>query len=148
MLKMHKPNVSVKHKDEFEGIFIVEPLERGFGHTLGNSIRRVLLSSIEGVGITRIKMDNISHEFAVVDGLKEDILEFIANVKMIVFKMQGDGPALLKLKKSTQGEIKASDIKLPSEVEIVNPDMYIGTLGDKASINVELVLEKNKGYKS
>ena len=148
MLKMHKPNVNVKHKDEFEGIFILEPLERGFGHTLGNSIRRVLLSSIEGVGITRIKMDNVSHEFSVVDGLKEDILEFIANIKMIVFKMQGDGPALLKLKKSTRGEIKASDIKLPAEVEIVNPDMYIGMLGDKASIDVELVLEKNKGYRS
>jgi len=93
-------------------------------------------------------MDNVSHEFSAIDGLKEDILEFIANVKMIVFKMEGDGPALLKLKKSTQGEIKASDIKLPSEVEIINPDMYIGTLGDKASINMELVLEKNKGYKS
>lgn len=147
MLKMHKPNVTVKHKDDFEGIFVVEPLERGFGHTLGNSIRRVLLSSIEGVGITRIKIDNISHEFTTVDGLKEDILEFIANLKAIVFKMEGDGPALLKLKKATAGEIKASDIKLPSEVEIINPDSYLGTLAEKGNITMDFVLEKNKGYK-
>lgn len=146
MLKMHKPNVTVKHKDEFEGIFIIEPLERGFGHTLGNSIRRVLLSSIEGAGITKIKMENISHEFSTVDGLKEDTLEFIANLKSIVFKIQGDGPAVLKLKRTTPGEIKASDIKLPSEVEIINPDTFIGTLADKGKIDMELVLEKNKGY--
>jgi len=74
LLKMHKPNVNVKHKDEFEGIFVIEPLERGFGHTLGNSIRRVLLSSIEGVGITKIRLENVSHEFSTIDGLKEDQL--------------------------------------------------------------------------
>ena len=148
MLKMHKPNVTVKHKNDFEGIFVVEPLERGFGHTLGNSIRRVLLSSIEGVGVTRIKIDGISHEFSTVDGLKEDVLEFIANLKAVVFKMDSDGPVVLKLKKNTSGEIKASDIKLSSEVEIVNPDTYLGTLANKSNINMELVLEKNKGYKS
>ena len=145
---MHKPNVTVKHKNVFEGIFVVEPLERGFGHTLGNSIRRVLLSSIEGVGVTRVKIDGISHEFSTVDGLKEDILEFIANLKAVVFKMDSDGPVVLKLKKNTSGEIKASDIKLSSEVEIVNPDTYLGTLASKSDINMELVLEKNKGYKS
>lgn len=148
MLKMHKPNVTVKHKNDFEGIFVVEPLERGFGHTLGNSIRRVLLSSIEGVGVTRVKIDGISHEFSTVDGLKEDILEFIANLKAVVFKMDSDGPVVLKLKKNTSGEIKASDIKLSSEVEIVNPDTYLGTLANKSDINMELVLEKDKGYKA
>ena len=147
MLKMHKPNVTVKHKDEFEGVFVIEPLERGFGHTLGNSIRRVLLSSIEGVGITKMRLENVSHEFSTIDGLKEDILEFIANLKTIVFKMEGEGPALLKLKKTTAGELKASDIKLPSEVEIINPDAYIGTLSEKGKIDLEIVLEKNKGYR-
>ncbi len=147
MLKMHKPNVTVKHKDEFEGVFVIEPLERGFGHTLGNSIRRVLLSSIEGVGITKMRLENVSHEFSTIDGLKEDILEFIANLKTIVFKMEGEGPALLKLKKTTAGEFKASDIKLPSEVEIINPDVYIGTLSEKGKMDLEIVLEKNKGYR-
>jgi len=145
---MHKPNVTVKHKDEFEGVFVIEPLERGFGHTLGNSIRRVLLSSIEGVGITKIRLENVSHEFSTIDGLKEDILEFIANLKTLVFKMEGEGPALLKLKKATAGELKASDIKLPAEVEIINPDAYIGMLADKCKIDLEIVLEKNKGYRS
>ncbi len=147
MLKMHKPNVTVKHKDEFEGIFTIEPLERGFGHTLGNSIRRVLLSSIEGTGITKIRVENVSHEFSTISGLKEDLLEFIANLKGVVFKMQGDGPAVLKLNVNTPGQIKASDIKLPSEVEVINPDYYIATLTDKTELKAEMVLEKNKGYR-
>lgn len=148
MLKMHKPNVSVKHKDEYEGIFIIEPLERGFGHTLGNSIRRVLLSSIEGVGITKIRIEGVSHEFSSIKGLKEDILEFIANLKSIVFRIEGEGPAVLKLKKTSEGEIKASDIKVPAEVEILNPDTFLGTLTEKARIDIEMVLEKNKGYRT
>jgi DNA-directed RNA polymerase subunit alpha len=147
LLKMHKPNVSVKHKDEFEGIFTIEPLERGYGHTLGNSIRRVLLSSIEGTGITKIRIEDVSHEFSTIEGIKEDMLEFVANLKSVVFMMQGDGPAVLKLNKSTPGEVKASDIKLPSEVEIINPDTYISTLTNKGSIKIEMVLEKNKGYR-
>ena len=150
MLKMHKPNVTIKHEDEFnefEESFVIEPLERGFGHTLGNSIRRVLLSSIEGVGITKIKIENVSHEFSTVEGLKEDVLEFIANLKNIVFKMDVDGPVEMKLKKNSQGEIKASDIKLPSEVEVITPDVYIGTLTDKGKIDMTIVLEKSKGYR-
>ncbi|MBN1298746.1 MAG: DNA-directed RNA polymerase subunit alpha [Actinobacteria bacterium] len=146
MLKMHKPNVSKEQKDEFESIFTIEPLERGFGHTLGNSIRRVLLSSIEGAGITKLKVENVSHEFSVIDGLKEDILELIANLKTIVFKMEGDEPVKIRLKKSSAGEIKASDIKLPAGVEIINPDAFVGNLADDAKIDIELTLEKNKGY--
>jgi len=145
---MHKPRVTVEKVADNEDKFIVEPLERGFGHTLGNSIRRVLLSSIEGVGVTRIKFENASHEFTTVKGLKEDVLEFIANLKAVVFKMEADGPLVLKLKKNSGGKIKASDIKLPSEVEIINPDTYIGTLSGKNSLDIEIVLEKNKGYKS
>ena len=148
MLKMHKPNVSIKHKDDFLGEFIIEPLERGFGHTLGNSIRRVLLSSIEGVGITRIRLENIMHEFSTLDGMKEDIIEFIANLKDIVFKMESDEPVLLKLEKKGPGVVKASDIKLSSDVEIVNPDQYICTLTKKGKLDAEIRLEKNKGYKN
>ena len=146
MLKMHKPNVSTEQKDEFESIFTIEPLERGFGHTLGNSIRRVLLSSIEGAGITKVKVENVSHEFSVIEGLKEDILELIANLKNIVFKMEGEEPVKIRLKKSSSGEIKATDMKLPAGVEILNPDIFIGTLADNAKIDLELTLEKNKGY--
>ncbi len=148
MLKMHKPNVSIKHKDDFLGEFIIEPLERGFGHTLGNSIRRVLLSSIEGVGITRIRLENIMHEFSTLDGMKEDIIEFIANLKDIVFKMESDEPVLLKLEKKGPGTVKASDIKLSSDVEVINPDQYICTLTKKGKLEAEIRLEKNKGYKN
>ena len=148
MLKMHKPNVSIKHKDDFSGEFIIEPLERGFGHTLGNSIRRVLLSSIEGVGITRIRVEGIMHEFSTLDGMKEDMIEFITNLKGVVFRMESDGPVLLKLEKKGPGTVKASAIKLSSDVEIVNPDAYICTLTKKGKLNAEIRIEKNKGYKN
>ena len=118
MLKMHKPGVSVQHKDDFSGEFIIEPLERGFGHTLGNSIRRVLLSSIEGVGITRVRIDGIMHEFSTLDGMEEDILEFITNLKGVVFRMESDEPVILKLEKKGPATVKASDISLTSDVEI------------------------------
>lgn len=148
MLKMHKPNVSIKHKDDFSGEFIIEPLERGFGHTLGNSIRRVLLSSIEGVGITRIRVEDIMHEFSTLDGMKEDMIEFITNLKGVVFRMESDGPVLLKLEKKGPGTVKASAIKLSSDVEIVNLDAYICTLTKKGKLNAEIRIEKNKGYKN
>ncbi|MFA5014883.1 MAG: DNA-directed RNA polymerase subunit alpha [Actinomycetota bacterium] len=145
---MHKPNVSIKHKDDFSGEFIIEPLERGFGHTLGNSIRRVLLSSIEGAGVTRIRLENIMHEFSTLDGMKEDIIEFIANLKGIVFKMESEEPVLLKLEKKGPGTVTASDIKLSSDVEVVNTDHYICTLTKKGKLDAEIRLEKNKGYKN
>ncbi len=148
MLKMHKPNVKVKLKDDFHGEFIIEPLERGFGHTLGNSIRRVLLSSIEGVGITQIMMDNTMHEFSTVEGMREDIIEFTANLKDIVFKLEGDDPVILKLDKKGPGEVTAGDISLPAEVEVVNPDSYICTLTKKGNIKVEIKVEKDKGYRT
>lgn len=148
MLKMHKPNVSIKHKDDFCGEFIIEPLERGFGHTLGNSIRRVLLSSIEGVGITRIRVENIMHEFSTLEGMKEDMIEFITNLKGVFFKMESDEPVLLKLEKKGPGTVKASDIKLSSDVEIVNPDEYICTLTKRGKLNAEIRVEKNKGYRN
>jgi len=145
---MHKPNVSIKRKDDFSGEFIIEPLERGFGHTLGNSIRRVLLSSIEGAGITRIRVDGIMHEFSTLEGMREDMLEFIANLKGVVFRMESDEPVLLKLEKKGPATVTASDIKLTSDVEIVNPDRYICTLTRKGKLNAEIRIEKNKGYKS
>jgi DNA-directed RNA polymerase subunit alpha len=148
LLKMHKPNVKVKSKDDFQGEFIIEPLERGFGHTLGNSIRRVLLSSIEGVGITQIKMDTTMHEFSTVEGMREDMIEFTANLKDIVFKLEGDDPVILKLDKKGSGEVTASDISLPAEVEVINPDSYICTLTKKGTIKAELKVEKDKGYRT
>ena len=138
MLKMHKPNVKVKSRDEFQGEFILEPLERGFGHTLGNSIRRVLLSSIEGAGITQIRVENTMHEFSTIEGVREDMIEFTANLKNIVFRMDSDDPVMLKLEKKRAGEVKAEDITLPAGVEIVNPECYICNLTRKGNIKVEI----------
>lgn len=148
MLKMHKPTVNINYISDDEKEFIIEPLERGFAHTLGNSLRRVLLSSIEGAGITRIRIENVKHEFSTIEGLKEDVLEFIANLKGVVFRMEGDIPVVLKLKKEGPATIRAQDIQVPSEVEIINPDAYIGTLTEKGKIKAEMVLEKDKGYRS
>jgi DNA-directed RNA polymerase subunit alpha len=148
LLKMHKPNVKVSSKDDFQGEFVIEPLERGFGHTLGNSIRRVLLSSIEGVGITQIKMETTMHEFSTIEGMREDMIEFTANLKDIVFKLEGDDPVILKLDKKGSGEVTAADISLPAEVEVINPDGYICTLTKKGSIKAEMKVEKDKGYRT
>jgi len=148
LLKMHKPNVKIKEADDFQGKFVLEPLERGFGHTLGNSIRRVLLSSIEGTGITQIKMDNTMHEFSAVEGIREDMMEIAANLKNVVFKMDGDDPVIIKLEKKSAGEVTANDISLPSEVEIINPDCYICTLTKKGSIKAEIKIEKDKNYRT
>lgn len=148
MLKMHKPNVKVKSKDDFQGEFVLEPLERGFGHTLGNSIRRVLLSSIEGVGITQIRVENTMHEFSTIEGIKEDMIEFAANLKNIVFSMESDEPVMLKLDRKTAGEVKAEHITLPAGVEIVNPDCYICNLTKKGTIKAEIRIEKDKGYRT
>jgi len=148
LLKMHKPNVSIKHKDDFCGEFVIEPLERGFGHTLGNSIRRVLLSSVEGVGITRVRVEGAMHEFSTLDGMKEDMMEFITNLKGVVFKVESDEPVLLKLEKRGPAIVKASAIKLSSDVEIVNSDAYICTLTKKGKLNAEIRVEKSKGYKN
>ncbi len=148
MLKMHKPNVKVKSKDDFQSEFILEPLERGFGNTLGNSIRRVLLSSIEGVGVTRIRLENTMHEFSTIEGMREDMIEFAANLKDVVFRMDSDDPLILKLEKKGPAVVKAADISLPSEVEIVNPDCYICTLTKKGSMKAEIRIEKDKGYRT
>jgi DNA-directed RNA polymerase subunit alpha len=148
LLKMHKPNVKVKSKDDFQGDFILEPLERGFGNTLGNSIRRVLLSSIEGVGVTRIRVENTMHEFSTIEGMREDMIEFAANLKDVVFRMDSDDPLILKLEKKGPAVVKAADISLPSEVEIVNPDCYICTLTKKGNIRAEIRIEKDKGYRT
>ena len=148
MLKMHKPNVGIKGKDGFNGEFIIEPLERGFGHTLGNSIRRVLLSSIEGVGITKIRVSNAMHEFSTIEGMKEDMLEFIANLKLLVFKMENEEQAILKLNKKGPSEVTGADIELTSDIELLNPNIYLCTIGKNTNISVEIRLEKGKGYRT
>jgi hypothetical protein len=128
------------------GKFIVEPLERGYGTTLGNSLRRVLLSSLPGVAVTSVKIDVILHEFSTIEGVKEDVTEIILNIKGLTAKITGDGPKVVYIEAEGAGEVNAGSIKCDSEVEILNPEMHIATLGDGARLYMEITLNKGRGY--
>ena len=130
------------------GRFIVEPLERGYGTTLGNSLRRVLLSSLPGYAITSVKIDGVLHEFSTIPGVKEDVTEIVLNLKEVILKINGEGPKTLYVNASGEGEITAGDIKTDSEVEILNPELHIATLNSDAHVNMELTCDKGRGYVS
>ena len=128
------------------GKFVVEPLERGFGTTLGNSLRRVLLSSLPGVAVTSIKIDGIDHEFSTIAGVKEDVTEIVLNIKGLTARINGDGPKTVYIDAEGECEVTAGSIKADSEVEILNPDMHIATLGAGAKLYMEMILDKGRGY--
>ncbi|MBI2251637.1 MAG: DNA-directed RNA polymerase subunit alpha [Armatimonadetes bacterium] len=143
---MEKTKIEFDLKDSY-GKFIIEPLEQGYGITLGNSLRRVLLSSIPGAAITFIKIDGVLHEFSVIPGVIEDVTEIILNLKKIRLKLYTDKPKTLNLQVKGEREVKASDISSDPEVEILNPDLHIAALNDKSSkLSIEFIVEKGKGY--
>ncbi|MFQ3596046.1 MAG: DNA-directed RNA polymerase subunit alpha [Sphingomonadaceae bacterium] len=127
-------------------IFVAEPLERGFGLTLGNALRRVLLSSLQGAAVTAVKIDGALHEFSSLAGVREDVTDIILNVKQIVVKMQGDQPKRLSLSATGPGEVKAGQIATTGDIEIANPDLVICTLDQGATFNMELTVQTGKGY--
>lgn len=134
---------------EKEGIFYIEGLYTGYGLTLGNALRRVLLSSLPGAAITKIKIKGISHEFSTIEGMKEDIIEFILNLKKVRFKFNADENQILILKAKGEKEIKAGDIHSTPLVEVINKDLYLATLTSKnTELEVELTVEKGLGYSS
>lgn len=127
--------------------FTVEPLEVGFGHTLGNALRRVLLTSLEGSAITSVKIEGVSHQFSTIEGISEDVIEIILNLKRVRVRVHSNEPIRLILKISGKRVVKASDIEVIGDGEVVNPDQHIATLSDtKAKLNIEMVAEKGKGY--
>lgn len=128
--------------------FVLEPLEPGFGYTLGNSLRRTLLSSIPGAAVTSIKMDSVLHEFSTIEGVTEDVSEIILNIKDIVVSSENDEPVQMYLRKQGPGVVTAGDITPPSGVEIHNPDLVIATLNDKGKIEIDLIVERGRGYVS
>jgi len=130
------------------GKFVVEPLERGYGTTLGNSMRRVLLSSLPGYAITSVKIEGILHEFSTIKGVKEDVTEIVLNLKSVILKIHGDGPKTIYIEANGPCDIKAGDIKTDSEVEILNPDLHIASLDNGANINMEMTCDKGRGYVS
>ena len=125
---------------------VIEPLERGYGHTLGNALRRVLLSSIPGFAITEVEIDGVLHEYSTIEGLQEDVLEVLLNLKDVALRLQGVDHTTLSLSKSGAGEVTAGDIKADHTVEILNPEHVICTLTKDASINMRLKVERGFGY--
>jgi len=146
MLEMEKPKIECVTMDDKHGVFVVEPLERGFGTTMGNSLRRVLLSSLPGVAVTSIKIEGIQHEFSTIPGIKEDVTEIILNLKQLTAKLYSDVPKTLTIDAAGPCEVTAADISVDSDVEIINPHLHIATLNEDARLQMELTLEKGKGY--
>lgn len=145
---MQKPEIKIEKIDDHESIFVIEPLERGFGHTLGNSLRRVLLSSIQGYGITSIKIEGVLHEFSTIEGVKEDTTELILNLKKLVIRSKSEEPIKITLRKKEPGVVWAGDIQVPAEAEIVNKDLYIATLNEDGRLEMEMTVEEGRGYVS
>ena len=146
MLIAQRPTLHEEVLSENRSIFALEPLEPGFGYTLGNSLRRTLLSSIPGAAVTNIRIEGVSHEFSTVEGIKEDVTEIILNIKQLVVSSENDAPVVAHLKKQTAGPVTAADIQVPAGVEIHNPELVIATLNAKGKFEVELIIERGRGY--
>ena len=148
MIEFVKPIIETADysADEKYGKFVVGPLERGFGNTLGNSLRRVLLSSLEGVAVTSIKIDGVVHEFSTIPEVKEDVTEIVLNMKSLICKLNCDGAKMVQISAEGPCEVTAASIICDSEVEVLNPDLHIATLGDDARLNMEITLDKGRGY--
>ena len=148
MIEIEKPNITTVNlsEDGTSGKFIVEPLERGFGITLGNSLRRIMLSSLPGYAVTNVKIDGVLHEFSTIPGVKEDVTEIILNVKRIIAKLHCQGEKTVTIEAMGAGEVTAGDIRCDSEIEILNPELHIVTLMEDAKFNMELTFNHGRGY--
>ncbi|CCH76650.1 RNA polymerase (alpha subunit) [Nostocoides japonicum T1-X7] len=148
MLIAQRPTLSEQVVSDYRSRFVIEPLEPGFGYTLGNTLRRTLLSSIPGAAVTSIRIDGVLHEFSTIPGVKEDVTEIILNLKGLVVSSEHDEPVVMYLRKQGAGAVTAADIAPPAGVEIHNPDLHIATLNDKGKVEMELTVERGRGYVS
>ena len=148
MIEIEKPRIECIESptDESYGKYVIEPLERGYGTTLGNSLRRVLLSSLPGTAVTSIRIAGVQHEFSTIPGVKEDVTEIVLNIKRIIARLNSDEPKTVYIEASGECEVTAGDIKTDSEVEILNPEQHIAFLGPDASLSIELIVDHGRGY--
>jgi DNA-directed RNA polymerase subunit alpha len=146
MLDIAPPRFRVEEEDERRGLFVAEPLPRGLGHTLGNSLRRVMLSGLTGAAVTKIRIEGVSHEFSTIPGVKEDVVDIILNIKGLKFKLEREEPIELEITKDGPGEVRASDIELKADVEVVDPDTYIASVSDGGHLDMRLTVERGQGY--
>ncbi|HMO11973.1 MAG TPA: DNA-directed RNA polymerase subunit alpha [Actinotalea sp.] len=148
MLIAQRPTLTEEVISEFRSRFAIEPLEPGFGYTLGNSLRRTLLSSIPGAAVTSLRIDGVLHEFSTIQGVKEDVTELILNIKDLVVSSENDEPVVMYLRKQGPGDVTAADITPPAGVEVHNPELHIATLNGKGKLEIELTVERGRGYVS
>ena len=146
MLIAQRPTLHEEVISDNRSRFILDPLEPGFGYTLGNSLRRTLLSSIPGAAVTNIRIQGVSHEFSTIPGVKEDVVEVILNIKNLVVSSEHDAPVVAHLSKSAAGPVTAADIQVPAGVEVHNPDLVLATLNTKGKLEVEFIIERGRGY--
>ena len=150
MLEMEKPRIECVEKDSDTnyGKFVIEPLERGYGTTLGNSLRRVLLSSLPGAAVTSVKIDGVLHEFSTIPNILEDTTEIILNIKKLILKYDGNERKIIRLEQQGNKNITAADINRDAEVEVLNPDLHIATMDEGAHLEMEMTVERGRGYVS
>jgi DNA-directed RNA polymerase subunit alpha len=141
------PKIVHEEIDENRGVFQIEPLDRGFGYTFGNSLRRVLLSSLEGAAVTSVKIEGVAHEFTTLPGVREDVTDILLNFKNLIARLHGDSPEIeVRLSKRGAGAVTAKDIEAPAELEILNPELEIANLSDKGKLEVTLTIGRGRGY--
>ena len=146
MLDIAPPRFRVEEEDGQRAIFVAEPLPRGLGHTLGNSLRRVMLSGLSGAAVTKIRIEGVQHEFSTIPGVREDVVDIILNVKGLKFKLERDEPMELEITRDGPGEVTAEDIELKADVEVVNPDAYIASVSEDGHLDLRLTVEGGQGY--
>ncbi|HSK16474.1 MAG TPA: DNA-directed RNA polymerase subunit alpha [Gaiellaceae bacterium] len=147
LMEFQVPRITHEEVTEERGLFVIEPLDRGFGYTFGNSLRRVLLSSLEGAAVTSVKIEGVAHEFTTLKGVREDVTDIILNLKNLVSILHGESPEVeVRLEKKGPGVVKASDIEAPADLEILNPDLEIANLSDKGRLEITLTIGRGRGY--
>jgi DNA-directed RNA polymerase subunit alpha len=147
LMEFQIPKIVHEEIDENRGVFQIEPLDRGFGYTFGNSLRRVLLSSLEGSAVTSVKIEGVAHEFTTLPGVREDVTDILLNFKNLICRLHGDSPEIeVRLTKKGPGAVKASDIEAPAELEILNPDLELANLSEKGKLEVTLTIGRGRGY--
>jgi DNA-directed RNA polymerase subunit alpha len=148
MVEIERPRIECIETpgNESYGKYVVEPLERGYGTTLGNALRRILLSSLPGTAVTSVKIAGVQHEFSTIPGVKEDVTEIVLNLKSVIAKLHSQGTKTVYIEATGEGEVTAGDIKADGEVEILNPGLHIATLGPDASLSMEMTISHGRGY--
>jgi DNA-directed RNA polymerase subunit alpha len=147
MLDIAPPRFRVEEEEGRRGTFVAEPLPRGLGHTIGNSLRRVMLSGLTGAAVTKIRVEGVSHEFSTIPGVKEDVVDIILNIKGLKFKLEREEPIELQIQKDGPGEVTAADIEVKADVEIVDPDVYIASVSEGGHLDMRLTVERGQGYR-